>query len=153
MRTKQSSIKLVLVAAALLAGGLLGSRANAQSSLAQSEFRGTFTLPYAVQWGKAVLPAGEYLLKFTGPDMPALLSIRDAKSLRSVTFEITDIREGRCKGESALIIGMRGDQAVVSALRIEELGETFVYPAPRTRERGAEEARAGHVIPVLVAEK
>jgi hypothetical protein len=152
MRTKRSSIRLVFVGAALLAAALLGSRANAQCSLAQSEIHAKFTLPYAVRWGKAVLPPGEYLIAFLGDRFPTVMSIRDAKSLRGVAFESTSIREGGCKGESALVISMHANQAVVSALRIEELGETFAYPAPRTRHR-AKEARATRTIPVLVAKK
>jgi hypothetical protein len=145
MRTKRNPIRVVLYAAALLVACSFGSRANAQSQI-----QGKFTLPYAVQWGKASLPPGDYVFTFTQGLSPNLLSIRDAKSLRGVAYEPTSIRQDD-KGESALLISVRGKRHVVRSLSIAELGEAFVFPSAQRRERATEEARHAQTIPVLVA--
>ena len=49
--------------------GLLISLLCASVAQAAPLYRGKFKLPYAVRWGQAVLPAGEYQLKFR--DVPA----------------------------------------------------------------------------------
>jgi hypothetical protein len=48
----------------LLALGLLVSFLWAGVANAAPLYRGRFSLPYEVRWGQAVLPAGEYLLRF-----------------------------------------------------------------------------------------
>jgi hypothetical protein len=151
MRIKRNSVRLLLFSGVLLAAGFVGGTAKAQSNAAEGDVRGKFTLPYEVHWGKAVLPAGDYLLTFTPDMVPALISIQDQKSRRAVALESTAIREDNSDGQSALVIGSRGDQHVVESLRIEELGETFVYQrAPR---QAVEEARKTRTVPVVVAEK
>lgn len=143
----RNPFRLALCAAALLAACSFGSRANAQSN-----YQGKFTLPYAVQWGKATLPAGNYVFRFThGPDAN-LVDIRDAKTLRAVAIEPTNIRQDS-KGDSALLISVRGNQRVVRSLTITELGETFVYPSAQKRHRATEEARQTQTVPVLEAEE
>jgi hypothetical protein len=137
----QYATRTTVLAALLLTAGLFGSAANAQS-----QFRGKFTLPYTVQWGKAVLQPGEYLITF---DQHGMLVIRDAQSQRAVTFEPTNNREDSGEGGSALIIATRGEQHVVRSLRIAELGEAYVYSRPSARK--VEEAR--HTVPVIVAAK
>jgi hypothetical protein len=146
MRTKQNPVRLVLCAAALLVACSYGTRANAQS--APSAVQARFTLPYQVQWGKAVLPAGDYLITFDS----SFLTIRDAKNFHTVANEPTAIRQDG-EGESALLISVRGHQRVVRSLTISQLGQTFVYPASRAAERESEEARRTQSVPVLVASK
>ena len=152
MRTKRNPVRLVLCAAALLAAVPFSGPAKAQSNVPQAAYHGKFTLPCEVHWGKAVLPAGDYLLSFTTGQTPAFISIRDAKSLRNVAYELTGIREDG-KGESALVIRARGNDRVVSALTIAELGETFVYQRPSARSREREEARQTQTVPILLAQK
>lgn len=147
MRTRRNPIRLVLCAAVLLVACSYGSRANAQSN-----FQGKFTLPYEVQWGTATLPPGDYTITFTHGRIPNLLDIRNAKSNRGVAYEPTNIRQDP-KGESALLVSVRGRMHVVCSLTIAELGETFVYPAGAARERPTEEARHTQIVPVLVAKK
>lgn len=143
---KERSIKVVLLAAVLLAAGLLAQPANAQTGI-----RGKFTLPFETHWGKAVLPPGDYELKFVNGNVGPMVAIRDAKSLRTVAFESINIREDNAEGTSALLIGSRGTQHVVYALKIGELGETFVYERPPAR--AVEEARKTQAVPVVVAKK
>jgi len=140
----QYTTRTTVLAALLLTAGLFGGVAHAQAG-----YHGKFTLPFAAQWGKAVLQPGDYLLTFSNDG--ALLEIRDANSHQLVAFEPTSNREDSGKGPSALIIGTSGDQRVVRSLRIVEIGEAYVYSRPSARER--EEARHTGSVPVVVAEK
>jgi hypothetical protein len=145
---KRNTIRVALVAAALLATGFFGSAAKAQAGI-----QGKFTLPQETRWGRAVLPAGDYMLIFVHDSLPTRLVIRDGKNSRNVAIESIDIREDSTTGESALLIGARGTQRVVHSLRIAELGEVFVYDPDLAHGRVVEEARQAQVVPVLMAKK
>jgi len=140
--------KVTLFAAALLAACLFCRPANAQL-----DFQGKFTLQHETRWGTAVLPAGDYLLTIDHDIVPRMLVIRDAKSRLIVAYESLDDREGRTKGESALLISTRGRQQVVQSLTIAELGEAFVYERPPAQGRPTEEAGQRQAVPVTVAKK
>lgn len=139
--------KATLFSLVLIAVGLFGSLAHAQS-----EIQGKFTLPYEVHWGQAVLPPGDYLLGFQNTPFTTAV-IRDAVTLRPVAFEPVVIREDSKGGESALLIGTRGEHRTVYSLRIEQLGETFVYDPPLARAKAIEEAHHTNSVPVLMAAK
>ncbi len=148
MNTKPNPIKVTLLAALLLATGLLARPANAQTGT-----YGKFTLPFETRWGQAVLPPGDYELRFVNDNVGPIVAIRDAKSLRPVAYESVAITEDSSEAVSALVIGTQGKQHVVYTLRIAELGESFVYERPPARGRAAEEARKTQAISILVAKK
>jgi hypothetical protein len=138
----------VVLAAVLLTAGAFGSVANAQS-----EYQGKFTLTYEVQWGKAVLHSGTYLVTLPPAGRDQLLVIRNEKSQRFVAFEPISIREDSGSGESALLIGTRGKQRIVYSFRNAELGQMFVYDPALAHPRVADEANKAHAIPVLTAKQ
>ena len=71
----------------LLTLGLVITLLCASVAQAAPLYRGKFTLPYAVRWGQAVLPAGEYQLKFRDVQTSVFVVLQDAKSGRmSLTF-------------------------------------------------------------------
>jgi len=145
----RNASRLTLFAAALLATTLFAGRANAQSS-----FQGKFTLQHETRWGQAVLPAGNYLLSFDhNSEIPGLLVIRDAKSLRFVAYEPANNAQDSSGGGSALLVSVRGSQQNVQALRIAELGQVFVYDRALADRREVEEARQTQAVPVIVAKK
>jgi hypothetical protein len=144
----RNATKLTLFAAALLATILFAGSANAQSP-----FKGKFTLTHETRWGKAVLPAGDYILSSDANNkIPGLLVIRDAKSLHAVAYEPINNAQDSTGGESALLIAVRGSQRVVHSFRVAELGQTFIYDRTLAR-RAVEEARQPQAIPVIVAKK
>ncbi|MGH9686431.1 MAG: hypothetical protein ACRD5K_04985, partial [Candidatus Acidiferrales bacterium] len=102
MKANRNSVRVALVAVALMAACVFSGPAKAQS-----EFHGKFTLPYAVQWGNAVLPAGNYVLGFAQGMEPSFLAIRNAKT-QHVVVEPANIRDGNAGGESLLVIRVRG---------------------------------------------
>ncbi len=144
---KRNAIRAALLATALLTAGLFGSSAKAQAG-----FQGTFTLPQETRWGKAVLAPGDYVIAFDSHDT-SMLIVRDAKTRRPVAFEVVQIRDESAGGKSALLIGVRGAQRIVHALRIAELGEVLIYDPNLAHGRATEEARQTEPIPLLFARK
>ncbi len=139
--------KATVFAAALLAVCFSASTANAQG------FKGKFTLPYEVRWGRAVLAPGDYRLTFTQDAAGDMIAIQDAKSFRLVALEQTNNRQDSTEGASELLIRTEGKQRVVYSLRLVELGEAFVYEHPPAHGRAVEEAHQTKTVPVLVAKK
>jgi len=66
-------------------------------------YRGRFSLPHQVRWGQAVLPAGEYLLKFADVQTRVFVVIQDAKSGKDVAY-LTPVTKSEARGTSALLI-------------------------------------------------
>jgi hypothetical protein len=142
--------KTMLFATVLLATCLSASSANAQSA-----FDGKFTLPYEAHWGKAVLPAGDYLLSISATENPPTVIIQDARSGRRVAMVVPSIREDTTGGGSTLLIGYRGAQRVIHSFRVAELGVVFVSDPGLAHGRAVreEEARKTQVVPILQAKK
>jgi hypothetical protein len=139
--------KVVLFASLLLATCLFAGTVNAQS------FQGKFTLHHTARWGQAVIPAGEYRFTMDPGAEPALVVIYDANNGRRVAFVTSGITEGNAKGNSALLIGRRGNQREIYSFRLAELGETFVYDPALAHHRGVEEANGTETVPVMNAKK
>src|SRR6266403_2393651 len=112
----------------LLTLGILVSFFWAGMAKAAPVYRGQFSLPYEVRWGQAVLPAGEYLLKFEDVTTRVFVVIQDAKSGKNVAY-LAPMTTSEGQGTSALLITDDGER--VQSLRVAELGETFIYePTP-----------------------
>jgi hypothetical protein len=112
-------------------------------------YKGRFTLPYEVRWGQAVLPAGDYLLKFQDIGLRVFVVIRDAKSGKDVAF-LAPLTNSDAKGASGLLVAAEGNQRVVRSLRLAELGEVFDYEPTLVRAaREVEEAHTMQTLPVL----
>jgi hypothetical protein len=146
-------MKQFVTSVSLFATLLLAICSFARPANAQTEFQGRFTLPYAAHWGKAVLPAGDFLLTFTRFHDSAMLLVQDAKSGRHIADEPINVTEESTKGRSALLIGTRAGQRIVHSVRIFELGQVFVYDPALAHGRAAGEANRIQVVPLSVAKK
>lgn len=140
---KLTTVKLLLAALAITC--LFAGRTNAQQA-----FTSEFTLPFEVQWGLAVLPAGEY--RVTG-DHSGTVDIQEAKSGKFVAHVRCGIREDSRKGHSALLIATRGGQKVVHSLRLAVLGVTFIYDPALARNPEIMEAHKTQAVPLVTAKK
>jgi hypothetical protein len=133
----------------LLTLGLLVSFLGAGVANAAPLYRCRFTLPYEVRWGQAVLPAGDYLLRFEDVGTRAFVVIQDVKTSKDVAY-LAPVTNGEAKGTSALLITDEGDQRVVHSLRLAELGEVFIYePALVRGDRDVREAHTMQTLPVV----
>jgi hypothetical protein len=137
----------------LLTLGLLVSFLWAGVANAAPLYRGRFSLPYEVRWGEAVLPAGEYLLRFEDVQSRVFVVIQDATSGKDVAY-LAPKTKSEAQGKSALLIADKGNQRVVHSLRLVELGEVFIYEPALVR--GAKDAREAHkvqTLPIVAAKR
>jgi hypothetical protein len=146
LSTKANTTKMTLFAAVLLATCFFAGTANAQA------FQGKFTLQHSVRWGEAVLGAGEYRLALDTGTVPAQAVITNAASGKNVAIVRSSISEDG-KGNSALLIGRRGNQHVVYSFRVAELGQVFIYDPALAHRNGMSEADNTETVPVLDAKK
>jgi hypothetical protein len=146
MKPKKSFSMIQLLTLGLLVCFLWAGVANAAPL-----YRGRFTLPYEVRWGQAVLPAGDYLLRFEDVSTHVFVVIKDAKSGKDVAL-LSTLAISDAKGRSALLIAGEGNKRVVHSLRLAELGEVFVYETALSA-RDVREANAMQTLPVLAAKK
>jgi hypothetical protein len=63
-------------------------------------YRGKFALPYAVHWGQAVLPAGEYRLRFEDVQTRVFVVIEEAKGHQAVAL-VSAMTVDQTRGGSA----------------------------------------------------
>jgi hypothetical protein len=137
----------------LLTLGLLVSFIWAGVADAAPLYRGRFSLPYEVRWGQALLPAGEYLIRFEDVQTRVFVVIRDAKSGKDVAY-LAPVTNSEAQGKSALLIAEVGNQQVVHSLRLAELGEVFIYePALARRAEDVREAHKAQTLPIVAAKR
>ena len=103
-------------------------------------------MPYEVRWGQAVLPAGEYLLRFEDVQTGVFVVIQGAKSGKGIAY-LAPKTKSQAQGKSALLIAEVGNRWVVHSLRLAELGEVFIYEPALAR--GAEDVREAHKVQTL----
>ena len=123
------------------------------SAKAAPLYRGKFTLPYAVRWGQAVLPAGEYQLRFQDVQARVFVVIQDAKSGKEVAY-LAPVTNSEIQGTSALLIAYDGDQRVVHSLRLAELDEVFIFEPALARGVGhVGEAHTMQTLPIVAMKR
>ena len=101
--------KLMLLA--LLAGGLLLA-GPVQAQGTNTTFKGKFTLPYEVRWGKSVLEPGEYSMTMrTGTSQPDYITIQGNGRTAIVLVGETS-RCGKCEQSELVVVQSRGRRAI-----------------------------------------
>ena len=125
------------------------------AAAAPAAFQGIFKLSHEVRWGKAVLPAGEYLLRVEYSGTLILVTIGEAKSRKTIAFVTTLASEGDkdAKEESALLNGIRNGQATVHSLKLNQLHTVLIFDPVLARDRGIELAGRTPAVPVVALKK
>jgi hypothetical protein len=107
--------------------------AAAGAASAQPLVKGTFTLPYEVHWGKAVLPPGHYSITIDRADRPALVTKPTGKGL---TYVMARSSDDAMKGQpTGLIITKAETQRVVRSFNWRKGNRHFIYRAFTEAER------------------
>jgi len=138
----------IRMAIALL--GLAAAFACPHVVRAQDGARGSFILPFEVQWQGQTLAPGEYHFRLPARAIGQVLSIRDSRNhgkLMVVTGVMDDF-----SGPSTLTIVERNGRRYVSALALGEIGAKLEYPAPSQKtEAGRPTEASVQIIPVRIA--
>ena len=140
-------VHLIRMAIAIL--GLAGAFTCPHAVRAQDGARGSFVLPFEVQWQGQTLAPGEYHFRLPARGFGQVLSIRDSRNhgkLMVVTGVIDDF-----SGPSALTIVERNGRRYVSSLALEEIGTKLEYSAPSQKTEAGRPTQASvQIIPVQI---
>ena len=102
--------------------------------LSAEDYAGTFTLPFEVRWGNAVLPAGDYSFTIDTAQRPHQATVRWGNGAAMILSSGTSDRQ--FSGRSALFLVRRGNKGTVRALHLETPGRgtsglVFFYSPPK----------------------
>jgi hypothetical protein len=141
----RNTIKVRLFAVVLLATCAFAGIANAQTLAVK------FTLPFEVQWGRNVLPAGDYSITMDSSAKVAL--VRSANG-NTVGFTPIPITATSHSGNTALFVMVRGNERLVRSLNLPTRGISLIYP-PTTSAQREMLANADRIksVPVITAGK
>lgn len=123
---KMTSLTFLKLAVAASAICLSVSSASAES------LNASFTLPFEVHWGKAVLPAGPYTITFDSLYGPAL--VRAGTEGRALVMPVT-ISEAMKDQPSALVVTRIENGYDVRYLNLREANVSFGYRLFKESER------------------
>ena len=123
---KKASLTVLKLAVAAIAICLSVRPASAQS------LNASFTLPYEVHWGQAVLPAGSYTITFDSLHRPAL--VRSGKEGRAIVMAVT-INEAMKDQPSGLLITRIENGYDVRYLNLREENVSLGYHLFKESER------------------
>ena len=129
MKTIRSLMILAGLSLVLFALSATGAKAQIMPS---ANFRGTFTLPVAAQWGEMSLPAGEYTLSYGQPFRGgtyavAVTSKADGKGRGYV---LVNGNSGVSSKKDALVCIREGDALVVRTLEMPTIGKSAHFTLP-----------------------
>ncbi len=138
MKATRTLARVKLLGAILMATCLFVAAANAEPF-----YRGKFTLPYEVKWGKAVLPAGEYCLTLRYSNGTLLTIVETVRGEAALVVMPARISQHNRPGLNALIIERSSNESTVRELRLAEVGLVLGFEPREPRGRKAiMEARA-----------
>ncbi|MBZ5696144.1 MAG: hypothetical protein LAN36_12390 [Acidobacteriia bacterium] len=138
--------------AAVLLGVFLTACLFTATVNADPLFKGKFSLTSEVHWGKAVLPAGEYVLKVDG--MSQFITVDNAGNGQTVLHELARIGQSDPNGKNELRVSTRGRQRAVYSVQLAGFGEVFHSKSGPTRaEKEAAEGGKIEDIPIIIANK
>jgi hypothetical protein len=88
--------------------------------LSAEDLKGTFTLPFEVRWGTAILPAGDYSFTIDTGDPLHLATVRGRDGAAMIMASGTSDRQ--FSGRNALFLVRRGRAGTVRALHLATPG-------------------------------
>lgn len=135
--------------AALLTSLFFVSTARAQGQL--PAYKGKFTLPYEVHWGRSVLRPGDYTFTIQDMRSPIIALVRTAEG-NAVTYVESGSLSGHTNGVNALLIRERDGQLIVHSLALADLGVLLIYD-PSLAQEPTKVAPVKRSVPILAARK
>ena len=141
--------KAILVLTRL--GMAVAISATAVAANAQSLVKGSFTLPYEVHWGRAVLAPGHYTISIERADRPAAVSTSTGRIVAYVMARSFD--DARKDQPSALVITKSESQRVVRLFNWREGNRRFIYRPLTEAEQQSADATTLETVAIRVAQR
>ena len=114
--------------------------------------KGTFTLPYDVQWGRSVLPAGPYVITFDSLRGPAIVRTSTGSG-RAIVMALA-VDKAMKDQPSALVISQVENQHVVRYLNLREFDTAIAYrPFTHSERTLVGKVDESEAVPILMARK
>lgn len=118
---------------------------------AQPLVKGSFTLPYEVHWGKAILAPGHYSITIERADRPAAVSTPTGRVVAYVMARSFD--DAQTDQATALLITKAEAQRVVRSFNWREGNRRFIYRPFTEAERVSANAGTFETVTIEVAQK
>lgn len=147
MRANQRVARIRMLLASLIVSLLCVNTVQAELSV----YRGQFTLPYQVHWGKSVLEPGDYTITIQSIGIPIVASISKADGSGGILV-VTGVRSEPTNGVNALLLKDKDGQLTVHSLSLANLRMVLIYDRSLARE-SVQEARVSRTVPVMWAKK
>jgi hypothetical protein len=145
MKKALNVLKLWVVAA--VAASALSGTASAQSLV-----KGSFTLPYEVHFGKAVLAPGSYTISMDSTRGPAIVRTSTGSGRALVVARSVD--KSVAGQPTALLISQRENQRIVRSFNWREGDMAFVYePFTKAERKLLGQVDDSVAVPILMAQK
>ena len=143
-------VKVLAVAASVFVIGLCvtASRANSQDVAV----KGTFTLPFEVHWGVAVLEPGEYTLSLPAAytNLPVMYVSKQGKT---VYITLGPGRSTAEPGPSYLRVENTGGMHIIRQFNSAVTGDLISFPVPKSVKNALIARNQSTTVPVSVAGK
>jgi hypothetical protein len=132
MKNIRNLVTLAGLTALFFALGTAGARAQ---SLSSTQFAGDFTLPFEVQWGRTILPVGEYSLYYgrTQASSSMMVEVRGKEDGSPHVFILPVGTERPSTAKDALVLVREGNAGIVRTLELSAIGTSVEFaPPPNT---------------------
>lgn len=141
MKTNRSLMTLAGLTVMLFALGAVGAKGQ---GIYITEFAGKFTLPTAAQWGKMTLPVGEYTMRY-GIDESGhgLVLVRGAAEGTPQGMILAGPAGDTSATKSALVCVREGEDLIVRALEMPQIGKAAGFVLPRRARLVAHNGKHG----------
>ena len=127
---------------ALLAAATLNLAPNLAS--AQEAVHGKFTLTHDVYWGKAKVPAGDYVFSFDRSGISPVMSLSKINGMRTGFMVLVPATEDtKASDTSRLVLESTPGGSYVSAMQLPEFGMTLHFDVPHVVEKQIAKAGTG----------
>jgi hypothetical protein len=118
-----------LVYAALLALSAMSLRSNLAA--AQEPAHGKFTLIHNVNWGNAVVPAGDYEFSYDPYQTSVVLTLTKLSGTRAgFMLLVTNFEDSKPSDSNQLLLESIGNGSYVSAMQLANCGMTLRFNMP-----------------------
>jgi len=141
MKANRNLMTLAGLTVMLFALGAAGAKGQ---GIYLTEFAGKFTLPTAAQWGKMTLPAGDYTLQYGIEESGhGLVVVRGTSKGSPYGMIIAGPVGDTSAASSALVCVREGDDLIVRALEMPQIGKAAGFALPRRARLVAHNGKHG----------